>query len=59
MNPLEKALSDKTNVALDFYLEDTATVEVRAHIEEIIDKATVSTPSGELKKQLQTLMEKW
>ena len=57
MNDLEKALTDQTNVALDFYLEDTSTQDVRAHIEEIIAKATVLTDAGKLKAKIQALLQ--
>lgn len=50
MNKLEKALLDETDAALDFYLEDTPTSQVRKDVEQIKNKATMSTEAGRLKK---------
>jgi len=57
MNRLQQALNDTSNVALDFYLEDISTADVRLHIEEIVNAQIISTPQGELKAKLLKVLE--
>ena len=52
MNRLEIAIEDITNVALDLYLGDVSTEDMRLHIEEIIKKSICRTPQGQLKDKI-------
>ena len=56
MNTLERALTDDTNVSLDFYLQDTSIAEFRYDIKYLIDKATCSTDIGVLKAKIQGVL---
>jgi hypothetical protein len=58
MSELEKALLDKTDAQLDFYLQDVSTVDFRIHIEQMIKKAQVSSPASELKAKIQSVLDK-
>jgi hypothetical protein len=57
MNELEKALLDKTDAQLDFYLVDVSTADFRLDIEQMIKKSQVSLPASELKSKIQNLLE--
>lgn len=52
MNRLELALLDTSNMQLDLYLEDEASQEIRAHIEEIRKRAAMSTINGSIREQI-------
>ena len=56
MNRLELALLDASNMQLDLYLEDEASCEIRAHIEEIKHRAAMSTDAGRMKEAIMEIL---
>ncbi len=57
MNDLEKAMTDVTNVGIDFYLETVSTVQFRKDVEEMTAKAQTSTKAGALKQKIQRVLD--
>ena len=57
MNRLDLALLDATGLQLDLYLEDTATKQIMADIEEIRTKAALTTDAGRLCLRIRELLK--
>jgi len=56
LNNLEKALLNNNNYDLDSYLEIESTDNIRRDINDIKQKATISTESGIIKSKLEKLL---